>query len=591
METGALLGERGACQLARPHPTIQVPATVQAVIAARIDRLRAADKTLLQTASVLGKDVPFGLLRRIAEVSEDELAAAIGRLQAAGFLYEFGFLPDIEYTFTHALTHEVAYGSLLQERRRALHVRIIETVERTYPDRLAEHVERLAHHAFLGEDWAKAVTYLQQAGAKAFARSVHREAVRYFEEGLAALTHLPVTREAQEQAIDLRFDLRNALLPLVEWGRIEECLREAEALAKKLNDQRRLAAVSGYMSGLHLNTGGRASDVRAFAEQAEAIGASLDDVPLQVAGRYYRVWLGTLSGDYRETEHLCRTLIDALPGDLSRRRLGLVAYPAVVARTFLARALAELGMFDEGRSHGQEAVRLAEELDHPFSLIWACLNLGRLEGLHGESIRAIMPLERAVALSQEWAIAYLTPIALAALGHVYARSGRVEEGVSWLQQALAGYASAGIGYLHSMSTVQLGEAHLLAGRVEEASEFGNRGLVLARERGERGHEAYAHFLLGETASHPKCQRVPAAEAYYAASTALAVELGMRPLLAHCRFSVGKLYGRAGDRRATEHLTTATSLFREMGMRFWFEKAEAEVQALAVTMVSPDASHR
>src|SRR6266478_2673788 len=500
VETGALLGERGAYRMAGPQPTIQVPATVQAVIAARIDRLCAADKTLLQTASVLGKDVPLGLLQAIAEVAEDELHAAIGRLQAAEFLYAFGFLPDIDYTFKHALTHEVAYGSLLQERRRALHVRIVETIERTYPDRLAEHVDRLAHHAFLGEDWAKAVTYVQQAGAKAFAHSVHREAVRCFEAALTALTHLPETRETLEQAIDLRFDLRNALLPLVEWERIEGYLREAEALARKFNDQRRLASVSGYMSGLHLNTGGRASDVRAFAEEVEAIGASLNDVPLQIAGRYYRVWLGALSGDYRETERLCRTLIDALPGDLSRKRLGLVAYPAVVARAFLARALAELGVFDEGRNHGQEAVRLAEALDHPFSLIWACLNLGRLEGLRGEFIQAIMPLERAVALSQEWDIAYLTPIALAALGHVYARSGRVEEGVSWLQQALAGYASAGIGYLHSMSTVQLGEAHLLAGRLEEAWEFGTRAVVLARERGERGHEAWAHLLLGETTS-------------------------------------------------------------------------------------------
>ena len=374
----------------------------------------------------------------------------------------------------------------------------------------------------------------------------------------------------------------------MEWGRIEGYLREAEALAKKLNDQRRLASVSGYMSGLHLNTGGRASDVRAFAEEVEAIGASLRDVPLQVAGRYYHVWLGALSGDYRGTERLCRTLIDALPGDLSRKRFGLVAYPAVVARAFLARALAELGVFDEGRDHGQEAVRLAEALDHPFSLIWACLNLGRLEGLRGDFIRAIMPLERAVALSQEWNIAYLTPIALAALGHVYARSGRVEEGVSWLQQALAGYASAGIGYLHSMSTVQLGEAHLLAGRVEDAWDFGTRAVVLARERGERGHEAWAHLLLGETASHRDCPDVAAAEAHYATSTALALELGMRPLVAHCRFSLGKLHGRAGDRRATEHLTTAMNLFREMGMRFWLEKAEAEMQALEVAMVPPGA---
>jgi class 3 adenylate cyclase/tetratricopeptide (TPR) repeat protein len=588
-ETGALLGERGAYRLARPQPAIQVPATVQAVIASRIDRLCATDKTLLQTASVIGKDVPLGLLSAIAEIADDELYAAIGRLQSAGFLYEVAFLPDIEYAFTHALTHEVAYGSLLHDRRRALHKRIVETIERSYPDRLAEHVDRLAHHAFLGGDWAKAVAYLQQAGAKAFARSVHREAVRYFEEALTALTHLPVTRESLEQAIDLRFDLRNALLPLVEWGRIEEYLREAAALARKLNDRRRLASVSGYMSGLHLNTGGRASDVRAFADEVEAIGGSLNDVPLQVAGWYYRIWLGALSGDHRETERLCRTLINALPGDLSRKRLGLVAYPAVVAHAFLARALAELGVFDEGRNHGQEAVRLAETLDHPFSLIWAFLNLGHLESLRGDFIRAIMPLERAVALSQEWDIAYLTPIALAALGHVRALSERVEEGVSWLQQALAGYTSAGIGYLHSLSTVQLGEAHLLAGREEEAWEFGTRAVVLARERGERGHEAWAHRLLGATASHRDCPDVTAAEAHYATSTALASELGMRPLVAHCCFGIGRLHGLAGDGRAAEDLTTAMNLFGEMGMRFWFEKAEAEIQALEVAAIPPDAS--
>ena len=587
VETGALSGERGAYQLTRPLPAIRVPATVQTVIAARIDRLCAADKVLLQTASVVGKDVPLGLLQAIAELAEDELHAAIGRLQAAEFLYEAGIFPDLEYTFKHALTHDVAYGSLLQDRRRALHARIVETIERTYADRLAEHVDRLAHHAFLGEDWAKAVTYLQQAGAKAFARSVHREAVRCFEDALTALTHLSETRETVEQAIDLRFALRNALLPLAEWRRIEGYLREAEALARTLDDQRRLGSVLGYMSGLHLNTGGRASDIRAFAQQVETIGASLGDVPLQVAGRYYHVWLGNLSGDYRGTERLCRTLTDSLPGDLSRERFGLVAYPGVVSRAFLARALAELGAFDEGRDHGHEAVRLAEALDHPFSLTWACLNLGHLEGLRGEFIRATMLLERAVALSRESNMAYLSPIALAALGQVYAGSGRIGEGVSWLQQALTVYASAGIGYLHSMSTVQLGEAYLLAGRVAEAQACGARAVALARERGERGHEAWAHRLLGETASHHDCPDVAAAEAHLATSTALASELGMRPLVAHCRLGLGKLHGRAGDRRAaTEHLATAMSMFHEMGMQFWCEKAEAEVQALEIAVFPP-----
>ena len=203
-------------------------------------------------------------------------------------------------------------------------------------------------------------------------------------------------------------------------------------------------------------------------------------------------------------------------------------------------------------------------------------------------MRAIAPLERAVALSQEWNIAYLTPIALAALGHVYAQSGRVEEGVATLQQALAGYA-CGIGYLRSMSMVQLGAAQLLAGRVEEASDFGTRAVVLAGERAERGHEAWAHRLLGETASHRDCPDVAAAEAHYASSNGLAVELGMRPLIAQCQFSVGKLHQRAGDRRATQELTTAMSLFHEMGMRFWLEKTETEMRALELAAVPTGAS--
>src|SRR5262249_27820650 len=190
-EIDALSGQRGAYWLARPLPTIQVPATVQAVLAARMDRLQPGDKELLQTSSVVGKDVPFVLLKAIAEHTDEELHAAIARLQAAEFLYETGIFPDLEYTFRHALTHDVAYGSLLQHRRRTLHSQILETIERLYPDRLTEHIERLAHHAIRGEKWEKAVTYLRQAGAKAAIRSAHRDAVACLEQALMALTHLP----------------------------------------------------------------------------------------------------------------------------------------------------------------------------------------------------------------------------------------------------------------------------------------------------------------------------------------------------------------------------------------------------------------
>jgi class 3 adenylate cyclase len=240
VETGVLVGEPGAYRLAQALPTIQVPATVQAVLAARIDRLPPEAKRLLQTAAVIGTEVPCALLQAIANVPDEALPRGLARLQAAEFLYEARLFPEPEYTFAHALTHEVAYGSLLQARRRVLHARIVEALEALAGDRVAEQMERLAYHALRGEVWAKALTYCQQAGAKVMARSAYREAVGYFEQALSALAHLPETRDTREQAIDLRCALYQALYPLLEFGRSLAYLREAESLAEALGDQRRL---------------------------------------------------------------------------------------------------------------------------------------------------------------------------------------------------------------------------------------------------------------------------------------------------------------------------------------------------------------
>src|SRR5213593_799685 len=153
VETGVLQGERGAYDLGQALQTIQVPATVQAVLAARIDRLPPEEKGLLQTAAVIGHEVPLPLLQAIADMPEEVLHRSLAHLQATEFLYETRLFPECEYTFKHALTYEVAYNSLLLERRRVFHARIVEALERFAPDRLAEQVERLAHHALRGEVW------------------------------------------------------------------------------------------------------------------------------------------------------------------------------------------------------------------------------------------------------------------------------------------------------------------------------------------------------------------------------------------------------------------------------------------------------
>ncbi|HET7340616.1 MAG TPA: adenylate/guanylate cyclase domain-containing protein [Methylomirabilota bacterium] len=237
-ETRVLEGEPGRYRLARPVQTIQIPATVQAILAARIDRLDPALKRLLQAASVVGKNVPLALLEAIAELPAGELRAALGELQAAEFLYEMRLFPDVEYTFKHALTHETAYGSVLQERRRALHAALVTAIEELYADRLGEQVELLAHHAARGGIPDKTVHYLRLAGEKAIAHSAMKEAVEFLEAALQTLRELPDTPATLSQGLDVRIALGPALISIdgAASPRVREVYDEALALVERLGD-------------------------------------------------------------------------------------------------------------------------------------------------------------------------------------------------------------------------------------------------------------------------------------------------------------------------------------------------------------------
>ena len=527
VETGALTRERGAYRLTRPIQAIEVPATVQVILAARIDRLPAEDKQLLQTASVIGKDVPFVLLHAVAEAAEEAVQRGLTHLQTAEFLYEARLFPDPEYTFKHALTHDVTYGTLLQDRRKALHARIVGAIERSYPDRLIEHVERLAHHAVRGELWEQAVSCLRQAGAKALARSANREAVSCFEQALEALEQLPKTRATLEQAIDLRFDLRTSLFPLGEFERIFGCLREAEGLARTLDDQRRLGKLSVYLCH-NLWITGHPTEALAFGQNALALAEALRDAPLQVTGNLYlgAACLGT--GDYRQAEELLRNVLHSLEGDLSRDRFGLAGFPSVLARGYLTWALADRGEFREGIIHGQEGFRLAEALDHPYSLTFACWRLAPLHIIRGEFNQAVRLLERGVAVSREWNLTMHWLQNTGLLGYTYALSGRIAEGIPLLEHALSASEAMRHGVVQPLFLMYLGEAYGLADRLEDALAFAGRALTIAREHGQRPYEAWALRILAEVTA----RRDPPehADGHYRDALALAEELEMRPLV-------------------------------------------------------------
>jgi class 3 adenylate cyclase/tetratricopeptide (TPR) repeat protein len=569
VETQVLRGERGAYSLTQALPSIQVPATVQAVLAARIDRLPPQEKRLLQSAAVIGTEVPFLLLQAIAELAEETLRGALTHLQAAEFLYETRLFPELDYTFKHALTQQVAYESLLQERRRSLHAKIVETIEALYPDRMAERVEQLAHHALRGDVWDKAVMYGRQAGAKAYARGADREAKAYLEQALGILQHLPESRATLEQAIDLRLDLQFAFVTLGELGSMLDHLRAAESLAETLHDQRRLGQVYYNMARYFWVMGDHDRAI-AYGQRAVALAAALGDGSLQVSmnlelGMVYR----TL-GDYRRAmEYFGRNV--ASLADLTRERSSAGA-PPIASLSYLVWCLAEMGEFPEGIARGEEGVRLAEVLGQPISLIFAYRGVGYAYLVKGDLHQAIPMLERGLALARDRPGYF--PWISASLGYAYALAGRIAEAIPLLEEAVQRAASIGrVG--QSLRLVYLSEAYLLAGRMESVLDLALRALTLAREHKEQGHEAYALQLLGEIAAQHDPPELESAEAYYGQALTLAEALGMRPLLAHCHLGLGTLYAKIGRReQARSELAAAIELFRATEMHFWLTRAEA-----------------
>jgi class 3 adenylate cyclase/tetratricopeptide (TPR) repeat protein len=465
VETGVLVGEPGAYRLATALPTIQVPATVQAVLAARIDRLPPEDKRLLQTAAVIGVEVPFALLQAIAALPEADLHRGLAHLQAAEFLYEASLFPELVYTFKHALTHEVAYSGLLLERRRVLHAGIVEALEALAGDRVGEQVERLAHHALRGEVWDKGLAYSRQAGEKAMARSAYREAVGYFEQALSTLPHLPEQRELREQAIDLRLALRSALFPSGDSERILGYLREAETLAAALDDARRLAHIAGFLS-VHFRNIGAYDQAIAAAQRALALATASEDVVLQALASQ-RLGLAYQSqGDYRRAIDCLRQSVASLYGAQRRERLGQANVPSVQSLAYLAACYGELGRFAEGRVLGEEGLQIAETVADPSSLMWASYGIGLLALCQGDLPRALPLLERAMGICQEVDLLLFIPRVAAALGAAYSLSGRVADAMALLTPAMEQARATDMTIFQALCSLPLAEAQLLAGRPE-----------------------------------------------------------------------------------------------------------------------------
>ncbi|HEY5869011.1 MAG TPA: adenylate cyclase, partial [Candidatus Tectomicrobia bacterium] len=397
-----------------------------------------------------------------------------------------------------------------------------------------------------------------------------------FEQALVALEHLPESRATTEQAIDLRLGLRPALTALGEApGRILDHLRRAETLAQTLGDPLRLGRVSADM-GATFWAAGEVHRAIVYGQRALAAAATLGHVGLQVQAHLIlgRAYYDT--GAYPQAVESFERNVATLQGDLLYERFGTNGIVvAAISRAWLSLCHAERGAFTEGLAMAEEGLRIAETGNHPFSLIVVYNGVGVLYRRQRDMHRAISMLERAMDLCQDWHIPLFLPRQTAALGLAYALEGRVAAGLELVEHGVEQAVAAGIPRDLALVVTCLSEASLLAGRLEDAHQRAAQALDLARQYQQRGQQAWALWLLGESMARQASPEVESATGHYRQALALAEALGMRPLQAHCHRSLGTLYARQGQRQhARAALATAIALYRDMAMTFWLPQAEA-----------------
>jgi class 3 adenylate cyclase/tetratricopeptide (TPR) repeat protein len=436
-DSGALLGGRGDYRLVGSLDEVHMPSTIQAVLAARIDRLPREQKQVLESAAVIGKDLPVSLLRAIVELAQDGLDQALAGLQSSEFLYERSIVPDSEFTFRHALIQNVAYETLLRSQRRELHGRIVRELEAQGRMDTSDEVGRLAQHAFAGELWEKAVSYSRVAATQAAQTAAYRTAITSLERALAALEHLPSTPDRARESIDIRLELRSAYAPLGELQSMHDHLRVALSEAEDLGDDERVARANSYLCTYYAVAHDPHRAVEC-GEKAFALASGLGLIGLQVLSASTLGETLYSLGDFRRGASLLKQNVDRLRGDLLSRRFGMTGMPAVVARGLLTLCLAELGEFEQGSEVATSAVQLAEALSSPYSLSSAYSDEGFLYLMKGDFERALRSLVRAVELCRTWDFPLRLVGASARLGYARVLAGELDMGTELLEQAVQG---------------------------------------------------------------------------------------------------------------------------------------------------------
>lgn len=566
-ESGMLIGEPGDYHLADPKAPIEVPPSVESVITARIDRLSPELKELLTSASVIGDEITMVLLGSLLGLQDDVLRERLNQVEGIDMLTLQRSSPYAVYQFRHALIRDVFYNGLLRSTRIDLHARIVTALEKIYHDRLTEQADQLAMHAYEGELWRKSVKYQLKSCSRAVARSANRYAATVLSKGLQSLDHLPPDdTSASRLGVDMRITAFDALLTLGENKRLLQLVREAELMAKSIGNQRKLGVVYSQLATALWLSGEHDLSYDA-SQQALTIAKSENNEILKMAATHNLGMVHHAHANYAEAIHLYSELLSGMSED----------FVSVFYRTFMASCLTYVGDFQHALRLFTEGITIADKVNHPYSQTIIREELGFCHLLMGESQKAAAVLEEAMEICHEYDVITMRPALSARLAHALSEAGRLGEAVLLLEEALGEQTFMKAGqYAIIYLLLAKANVHLRDGKAKYAIATAIKVEDMTRRSGEHGFNAYALAVLGDAHALAGGPNLLDAEAAFQQARSVGGQRGMRPLVAQCCLSLGRLYAGSDRWQQAEHeLTEAAGRFKELGLTN-LEKRVSEV---------------
>src|SRR5229473_1905384 len=495
-----VLKRNGHVKLAKSMSAVKVPATVQAILASRIDRLPAEEKELLQTLAVFGREFALSLVRRVFDGRKnDELERMLADLQMAEFIYEQAATGDIEYIFKHALTQQVAYNSVLIERRKLLHKRAGEGLESMFAEQLDDHLDELAHHYSRSDNVAKAVEYLGRAGQQALQRSAYSDAINRLTGAIDRLQGQPDIPERAQRELLLQLALGTTLIAVKGFAapEAEHAYIRARELCGRLGDPPELFPALFGLWAVHLVRGA----LRTAHELAEQLLRRMQEIDDPAQLLYTRSALGNTSfwiGEFRSAKEHLEEGISIYDPEQHRPLSFLYGFDAGVnCLSYAAWTLWHLGYPDQALKRGNEALVLAQGLLHPYSLAWAGFFVGIVHQYRREARAAQETAENVLAVCAEHGLTDFLAFATALRGWAMAAQGRNEDGIAQLQEGLAALRTSVTELAQPHNLCMLSEACREAGHLDDALSALKEALAAANEHEDRHHEAEIHRLKGE----------------------------------------------------------------------------------------------